>query len=93
MDQQTDVYNSGILIMPQFCAVVNCGNKSGAVEGVSFYRFPSEKDNSGKHCQLRSKRRKEWIKKLRRENLTESILKNQRVCSRHFITGGLIIIC
>lgn len=77
--------------MPQFCAVVNCGNKSGTSKNVAFYRFPSEKANNGRVCQLRVKRRQAWINQLKRVDLTESILKNDRVCSVHFISGVLTI--
>lgn len=71
--------------MPQFCAVLNCGSNS-LRDKVSFFRFPSTTD-SYKINLVKKERREEWIKALKRSDLTESKLKNQRVCEKHFITG------
>ena len=30
--------------MPQFCAAVNCANKSSKISLLSFFRFPNEKE-------------------------------------------------
>ena len=37
--------------------------------------------------ELTVERRKRWISAISRENLTDSILENDRVCSKHFVSG------
>lgn len=74
--------------MPQTCLVVDCGSRSNrddvrffSVPTVLNFRFVTDKN------ELSKKRRALWIAAIKRDDLTESKLKNQRVCSRHFITG------
>ena len=75
------------------CLVVNCGNKTGSKkpkssEGIGFFRVPSVITNQGKLIEeLTSERRRRWISAISREDLTEKILSNDRVCSEHFVSG------
>ncbi|KAJ8976378.1 hypothetical protein NQ317_003233 [Molorchus minor] len=66
--------------------VVACGSNS-ARDLVSFFRIPSEYDNHKQFNKLASERRKAWINRLKRADLTESKIKNGRICSKHFISG------
>ncbi|XP_050500913.1 uncharacterized protein LOC126886507 [Diabrotica virgifera virgifera] len=74
--------------MPLTCIVVNCGSRSKR-DKVSFFAIP--KPLKFKHAihlnELTVKRRKKWIRAIRRADLTESKLKYQKVCSKHFIQG------
>lgn len=72
--------------MPQFCAVVKCGSRSGR-DKVSFHRFPSIYDNRKNINPLSQKRRELWIKAIRRADLTTEKLKWATVCSKHFVGG------
>ncbi|KAJ8971777.1 hypothetical protein NQ317_004341 [Molorchus minor] len=62
-----------------------CGSNS-ARDLVSFFRIPSEYDNHKQFNKLASERRKAWINRLKRADLTESKIKNGRICSKHFIS-------
>ncbi|XP_056632619.1 uncharacterized protein LOC130442486 [Diorhabda sublineata] len=74
--------------MPQTCLVLDCGSRSNR-DDVRFFSIPAElsfrfvKEKN----ELSKKRRALWIAAINRDDLTESKLKNQRVCSKHFITG------
>ncbi|KAJ8976276.1 hypothetical protein NQ317_001915 [Molorchus minor] len=70
------------------CIVMGCGNRGGR-DQVSFFCVPDVVNSKYQpHLNyLSRKRRQRWITALRRINLTPSILRNQRVCSKHFITG------
>lgn len=37
--------------------------------------------------ELTAERRRRWISAMSREDLTDSILENDRVCSEHFVSG------
>lgn len=74
--------------MPAFCSVVKCGMR-GERDKVSFFRFPAILMKSGEHMnELSKQRRNAWIKALKRGPLSETMLKNGRICSRHFISGN-----
>ena len=68
------------------CLIVNCGNKTGSKkpkssEGIGFFRVPSVITNQGELIEeLTSERRRRWISAISREDLTEKILSNDRVC-------------
>ncbi|KAJ8981618.1 hypothetical protein NQ317_004379 [Molorchus minor] len=66
--------------------VVACGSNS-ARDLVSFFRIPSEYDNHKQFNKLAYERRKAWINRLKRADLTESKIKNGRICSKHFISA------
>lgn len=72
--------------MPQFCAIVKCGSRSGR-DKVSFHRFPSIYDNRKNINPLAKKRRELWIQATRRADLTTEKLKWATVCSKHFVGG------
>ena len=70
------------------CLMVECSNKSGKVKGVSFHRVPAVVTTKGEFMEeLTRERRRRWISAISREGLSESILENDRVCGRHFISG------
>ena len=74
------------------CLIVGCGNKTGKIrptaEKVSFFRVPCVVVNQGEYMEeLTAERRRRWISAISRENLTDSILENVRVCSKHFVSG------
>nr|CAI5836744.1 unnamed protein product [Callosobruchus analis] len=70
--------------MPVTCIVVGCGSRSER-DRVSFFCIPIVCRRSLTNLSL--KRRDSWIAAIKRQDLTESKLKYQRVCSKHFITG------
>ena len=70
------------------CIVVGCLNRSGRDKDVSFHRIPKIITGKGlKKEQLSKRRRDGFIAAILREGLTEKILSNDRICSRHFVTG------
>ncbi|XP_074036315.1 uncharacterized protein [Leptinotarsa decemlineata] len=74
--------------MPLTCIVVSCGSRADR-DKVSFFSVP--KVTNFPHLVhlnvLSAKRREQWIRSIRRDDLTESKLKYERVCSRHFVQG------
>lgn len=67
---------------------MDCHARSGRDKDVSFFRVPSIDTNHGEETEERSiERRTQWITAISRDDLTEQILKNDRVCSRHFVSG------
>ncbi|XP_068755908.1 uncharacterized protein [Montipora capricornis] len=70
------------------CMIVGCGSKSGRDKGLYFARVPSVLANQGEEAQELSKeRRSRWISAISRDDLTEEILENDRVCEKHFVSG------
>ena len=70
------------------CMIVGCGSKSGQDKGLYFARVPSVVTNQGEEAQELSKeRRLRWISAISRDDLTEEILENDRVCEKHFVSG------
>jgi len=73
------------------CLIVGCGNKTGKIEPiagkVSFFRVPLVVNQGEYMEELTSERRRRWISAISREDLTDSILENDRVCSKHFVSG------
>ena len=69
------------------CMIVGCSNKSGRHK-VSFYRVPTVVKNQGEFMEeLTAERRRKWISVVSREDLTDKILENDRVCGEHFVSG------
>lgn len=71
--------------MPLTCLVVDCRSRFNrddvkffSVPAVLSHRFLTDKN------ELSERRRALWIAAIKRDDLTESKLKNQRVCSKHF---------
>ena len=75
--------------MPTTCIVIMCGSRC-TKDKVSFYSVPAILNMKHKPNlnELSRERRRKWIAAIRRSDLTEQTAKNQRVCSRHFLTGN-----
>ena len=70
------------------CLFVDCHSRSGRDRDVSFFILPVIDKNHGAEAEeLSTKRRTKWIAAISRDDLTEQILKNNRVCSRHFVSS------
>ena len=65
--------------MPDSCCVPNCTTRKKAGDGISFYRIPSK--------ELRPKLRERWLQAIPRENWSEELIKNAKICSKHFLSG------
>ena len=71
-----------------FCMVVDCRSKSAPGKDLHFARVPSVVTNQGEEVErLSFEQRSHWISAISRSDLTEKILANDRVCSRHFVSG------
>lgn len=74
--------------MPSFCLIVGCGNKSDCCGDLSFCRVPKVITNQGEEIeQLSIERRRLWLAAISRDDLSENILENDRVCGKHFVSG------
>ena len=70
------------------CLFVDCHAKSGRDKDVSFFRVPSPDTNHGKEAEeLSIECQTQLIAAISRVDLMEQILKNDGVCSRHFVSG------
>ena len=71
------------------CLIVECSRKSGGARGIRLYRVPAVVTNQGPEVEeLSIERRRRWISAISRDDLTEKILKNDRVCDQHFHSGA-----
>ena len=69
--------------------VVVCLNRSGRDKDVSFYGIPLiQTTRSEREFQLSKARREGFLAAISRQDLTNSKLENERICSRHFVTGN-----
>ena len=70
------------------CIIGNCGSKSGR-DSIRFYCVPSIITNQGEEFEeLTRERQNLWISAIDRADLkTKNVLQNERVCSRHFVSG------
>lgn len=70
------------------CIFGNCGSKSGR-DSIRFYSVPAIITNQGEEFEeLTRERRNLWISAIGRADLkTKNVLQNERVCSRHFVSG------
>lgn len=76
--------------MPAFCSVVGC-SKRAERDRNRFFKIPKALHNRGIMLDALSKKRREcWISALKRGNLSETFLKNARICSDHFVSGNNI---
>ena len=67
---------------------MGCHTRSGRHKEISFYGMPSVIKNQGEEVkELLIERRMKWLSAINRVGLTEDILKNDRVCSCHFVSG------
>ena len=70
------------------CLIVECSRISGGARGIRLYRVPAVVTNQGpKVEELSIERRRRWISAISRDDLTEKILNNDRVCDQHFHSG------
>ena len=68
------------------CLFVDCHSRSGRDRDISFFRVPVI-DHGAEAEELSTKRRTKWIAAISRDDLTEQTLKNNCVCSRHFVSS------
>ena len=70
------------------CVVFGCSKRSGRDKDVRFFRIPKILTKGSSNLkELSKKRRAGFIAAISREDITEKILVNDRICSRHFISG------
>ena len=70
------------------CIVFGCSKRSGRDKDVHFYRIPKVVKNRGESTEkLSEKRRAGFLSAIKRVDITDKILANDRICSRHFISG------
>ena len=70
------------------CLFVDFHARSGQYRDVSFFRVPViDKKNGEEAEELSTEHRTKLITAISRDDLTEQILKNDRVCSRHFVSS------
>ncbi len=70
------------------CVIVGCSKRSGRDKDVSFYRIPKVVTGKGESIlQLTTKHRASYLSAIQRLDLTQKIICNDRICSRHFISG------
>ena len=70
------------------CVVIGCSKRSGRDKDVSFYRIPKVIAHRGKQeYELTKKRRAGFLAAISRDTKGTRVLENERICSRHFISG------
>ena len=76
------------------CVVVGCSKCTGRDKDLSFYRLPRVITSTGKQeYELSKKRRAGFLAAISRDDLTETKLENDRICSRHFVSGKPAYLC
>ena len=72
------------------CLMVDCSNRSGR-DKVSFNRVPTVITDQGEFMEeLTAERRRKWISAISRDDLTDKILENDRVCGGEHSFTSLI---
>ena len=71
------------------CVVIGCSKRSGRDKDVSFYRIPKVVSHRGEQeHELTKRRRAGFLAAIFKGGLIGTrILENDRICSRHFISG------
>lgn len=70
------------------CVVFGCSKRSGRDKDVSFFRIPKIVTNRSEAKEELSRRRRAgFLSAIKRDDLTEKVLSNDRICSRHFLPG------
>lgn len=71
------------------CIVFGCSKHSGKDKGLNFYRISAVVTREGEQAEELSKERRErWILAISRDDLSwKDVLKNERVCGLHFVSG------
>ena len=73
--------------MPNFCAVVGCGNNGDKHPEKSFFRLPAVLSKGDENTRaLCARRRQAFINALKRADLEGKKLEYFRICSDHFIS-------
>ena len=76
------------LNMPAFCLVLECSNDKSKRKDLSFCRVPIVIKNQGEEMEiLTTECRRKWLSAISRQDLTDKILQNDRVCGEHFHSG------
>ena len=71
------------------CIVIGCSKRSGRDKDVSFFSIPTIISHRiKKDRKLSTERRAGLFSVISRADLTDKILQNDRICSRHFISGN-----
>ena len=81
---------AGVQVDMVLCVIFGCSKRSGRDKDVSFYQIPAVVSRKGPEVYALTKRRRtghKYLQAISRMRLTESIVKNYRVCSRHFHSG------
>ena len=74
--------------MVNFCAVLDCSNRSNTEKNKGYYRIPAIVLRSKPKKQALSvERRATWLARIRREDLVGDATEFYRVCGDHFIPG------
>ena len=77
-----------VVVNMVLCLIFGCGNRTGRDKGISFARVPQIITNQGEEAQKLSElRRNLWISAISRADLTDSVLRDGRVCGKHFSSG------
>ena len=71
------------------CVVFGCSSRSDREKGLGFYRIPSVVTDKGEfEEELTRERREKWINAISRGDLkSKDVLKSERVCGKHFVSG------
>ena len=71
------------------CVVFGCGSRSDREKGIGFYRIPSVINNKSTfEEELTTERREKWIQAISRgDTKAKDVLKRERVCGKHFVSG------
>ena len=74
--------------MVHFCAVFGCANRSKRDKDERFFRLPSVKPSVGQEIKSAQENRgNEWLKRIKRQDLTPGKFERARICSDHFVSG------
>lgn len=79
-------------IMPCTCLVINCKSR-GKRDNVGFFAVPTVLNHkfATHKNELTKLRREKWIAAIKRPDIL-NLIKYQRVCGRHFISGILVVL-
>ena len=71
------------------CVVFGCGSRSDREKGIGFNRIPSVINNKSTfEEELTTERREKWIQAISRgDTKAKDVLKSERVCGKHFVSG------
>ena len=77
--------------MVNYCAMIGCKNTGGR-DKVSFYRLPAVISHQGEKTQeLSERRRRTWLSRIGRDDVTAPSYQYIRVCSAHFVKGKQLL--